>query len=208
MPDVVLRAGDARFRVSDGAPGLAAFAKAVNDAHRIAGLPDTLNPAMIDPGKLTALVAALPRLPAATRRRLAGRELFLGAGGLGVGTAEPTRPESFLQPFDLAVDSNSAPAVVARASITPDPALAQGRAGEAQAAALEADALAARQNRARTGPMTEAEGIVLVRRAAAARAWLVNARAWASAGGGPAAQSSLAAAEKAVKAFGMPAGAR
>lgn len=206
-PAVVLRAGAARCRVPCGASDLAAFVKAVNATAHLDGLPDALNPQVLDLDKLVAFVAALPRLPAPTRRRLAGRELYLGASGLGVGTAEPTHSTAFQRPFDLFIAPNSAPAVVARASVAADPALAQQRAAAARAAVVAAGALATQLNRARTGPMTAAEGAALARQDAAARAWLLNAQAWAAAPASPAARASLAAAKKAVQAFGRPSGA-
>lgn len=200
---VLLRVGQQTVPGAPG-PGLAAAIEAANQAARIPGLADTLNPGIIDPDKAARFVAALPKQPAATLARIAGHELALGAGGLGVGAAAPTRADAF-GTFELVVDDVQGRNVLAHTSVAPDPALARSRAAEAKAALQEAEAAVTRAERANAG---DEIGHTRRRRAAAAGAWRLNAAAWAKgAPGDAAAQEALAASQKAARAYAMPSGA-
>src|SRR4051812_795618 len=97
---IKVRAG---HTVVDGAAwraGLPAALEKSNRRRRLEGLPDHLNPQIIDPDKASAFLEALARLPAAALEPLAGRALYLNSAGLMLGVSAPTRPATFAEPFD------------------------------------------------------------------------------------------------------------
>ena len=162
---------------------LAALA-AENKRHAIAGLPDELNPRLVDPAKATALLAAL------TPERLAPlskRALALGPGALRIGTSAPTTPASFARPFTLAIESehDSGKTATARANVAVDCTLARERAATArrrvaqsqrEVATLTASKEAAR-NTPQEAPTTSALYDATQLRFAVAMAWVENAEA-------------------------------
>ena len=183
-----------------------AAVEAFNARRRIEGLPDTLNPALIDPAKARNFVAGLASQPQEVQQKIAGADLYLAWVPLALSAAAPTRAEAYAAPFTLVVDEVRSGHVLAHTTVAPDPALAQSRAQEAQAVLKQAEAAAAAVEKERT-PADGALGTARMRRSAVADAWRLNAGAWvASAPADPAAKAALAAAEKAAKAYAMPAG--
>ena len=200
---VLLRIGATTIPASEAA-GLLPAIEAANARSRIPGLPDTLNPDAIDPGKAAAFVASLPGQPAETLARIAGHELSLAQDRLGLIAAAPTRAADFAVPFTLVVDDIRGRHVLAHTTVAADAGLARTRAAEGHAALAEAEEVT---RRAEAGRNSDEVGAALRRRAAVAVAWHVNAAAWASAAPGDSvAQDSLAAARDAARRYRRPSG--
>lgn len=155
-----------------------------NKHHVIAGLPDELNPRLIDPAKAAALLAGLK---GKTLAPLGGRVLNLAPGGLRIGTSAPTTVASFSQPFTLTVESehDAGKTVSARASVPIDCDLARKRAAAArqrtEASQKDVATLTARKEAARNkpdeSPATAALYDATQLRFAVAMAWVENAEA-------------------------------
>lgn len=176
-------------------PGLAfrAAIDAANRVNRVDGVPDTLNPGIVDADKAAGFVASLSSLPAATAAQLDGHELALDADPLGLSAAAPTRADAFAH-ATVTVDSVQGRHVLARSGVVPDAALARARAGEARAALAQAGSR-------RSGGVRRRQSLI-------AGAWYLNAEAWSRASpGDPAAQVEFSDAGAAIKAFAMPSGA-
>lgn len=194
---------------SGSAQGVAEAVAVSNRAHRIDGLPDALNPGIIDPAKAEALRVALPRLPEESLKPIAGRALYLNSPGLLIGTAAPTTPASFEQPFWLDIVDAQGETVLARATVSIDCDLARAHASAARArfGAAEQDVKTTEaQKAAAAGRSNEAAALralsgAQARRFAIAQVWRTNASAVT--GCDPrdqAAKADLAAAEQAVRA--------
>ncbi len=147
----------------------AAIAKA-NATARTPGLPDSSNPAIIDPVKAEALLAALMKPSGNGLAPLKGRALDLDPMPLRIGTSSPTAAESFAHPFVLKVTSEHGHTVSATASVPVDCQLARDGAAEARRQTELAD----REVRTAAGGSVMA---LKLRRYAAAMAWLDNAAA-------------------------------
>ena len=196
-PQITLQAGRQSIPFPSPPADVAAMTDAYNRHRRIAGLPDDLNPAIIDPAKAAGLVAGLAKQSPAVAAKLAGNAVPLDWAPLGLGATAPTRREPFDEKFELIVDDVDVGQVGAHTSIPFDPQLARAKAVEAQAALAQAEAAIV------PGTLDTTR----FRRSAIAQTWLNNAEVWAKAEpGNPAAQSSLAAANKAFTANFMPKG--
>jgi hypothetical protein len=179
--------------------------EAANHRNRVEGLPDTLNPSIIDADKAARFVAALPAQPAETLERLSGHELAVDWSDLGLGAADPTRADAFSAPFRLIIDDVQGRQVIAHTTVPVDPALAKSRAADAKAAfdAAQADVTAMEA----VHPMPTGASSARWRRSQAAFAWRLNAAAWAkSAPQDKQAATSLATAKAAVANYTMPSG--
>lgn len=201
--DVSLRAGSARVAASAPPPQLRSFVAAANEAQRIAGLPDNLNPALLDPDKVIRLAAALPRLPGATLAKLAGHDLYLDDPGLQVRAAFPSRPDSFDRPFTLEIQEVQGKTVLARVDLPADLDLARSRARDAAAQhRAQSDEVARIEQGGEGGTSLRA---AKERRLAVARTWRMNALAWAQAApADPDAKAAAAAADAAARAGALP----
>lgn len=186
---------------------LARMIAAANQRSRIDGLADALNPDIVDPVKALGFARGLAAQAPATLAALAGHELDLDWADLGLLAAAPTRPEAFAAPFDLVIDEVQGRHVLAHTSVPVDPAGARAASRAAARALAAADRIVQHMERpgspAAGGELADAR----LRRSAAARAWRLNAAAWAQAdGAGRRARHALADAEAAVARYLMPRG--
>ena len=156
-----------------------------NARQRLPGLPDTLNPGIIDAAKLAALLKAIETMPADAKAPVASNTLYLNGGELGVGASAPTTIETFAKPFTITAIETDNGLVTARASISPDCALAKSRAAEARRqfdhTDQEVEALTAKREAA-TGKPDEGTALrdlsgAKSRRFAIAQTWQENAAA-------------------------------
>ena len=183
---------------------------------RLEGLPDHLNPAVIDPEKVAAFLKALPQFPAESLKPLAGRTLALYSAGLMLGTSAPTRPAMFTGPMKLEIVEVQGQVVHARLVLKADCELARNRAAEASArigpASDEIKALEARLPAVAGTPEQERDVLAALsvarrRRSALAYVWQKNAKARAECDSTDAtAKADLEAAVRAVDIYGMPLG--
>jgi hypothetical protein len=186
---------------------LAARIEEANQRRRLAGLPDELNPDIVDPAKAAAFASGLAAQPDETLGRLAGRELALTWEDLGLLSASPTRVADFAAPFRLVIDEVKGPRVWAHTTVTADPARARAGARAAEAALSKAHRVVTKLDRPSAAASGDDVAAARLRRSAILRAWLVNARAWlAGAPEDPKAKAALAAAEALVDDYVMPRG--
>ena len=201
----MLRVGSKSVPLSTPAAEVASLVDASNREHRIDGVPDELNPAIIDPVKAAGFVAALPSQPANVLAKLAGHSLWLNWADLGLQATAPTRREAFAAHVELVIDNANLKQVAAHTSIPFDSQLARAKATEAQSALARDEATANLESQGQT--TLDARDSTRRRRSALAQAWLNNATVWAKAEpANSVAQSSLAAASKAYQTYGMPRG--
>jgi hypothetical protein len=190
------------------APDLAAFAAQANAKARLKGLDDRLNPGIIDPAKLAAMVAALPAQPPEVRAALSGHGLLLAAG-FGVLAVEPTAADAFGPRYRLTIERTAGTYVLAHADPAIDKAAAKASSVAAQAATTAADRAVAAAEKGRADPDGLDLGTQRWRRAQAARGWRIAAEAWAKSDPADKAAASAAhAADAAVDRFDMPSGGR
>lgn len=183
---------------------------------RLEGLPDHLNPAVIDSEKVAAFLKALPQFPAESLKPLAGRTIWLDYGGLLLGASAPTRPAMFTGPMKLEIVEVQGQVVHARLVLKVDCDLARNRAAEASArigpTSDEIKALEARLSAVAGTPEQERDVLTALsvarrRRSALAYVWQKNATARAECDGtDAAAKADLEAAVRAVDLYGMPLG--
>lgn len=186
-----LRIGHATVKAGDTAALHAAIA-AANERERMKDLPDTLNPALIDPAKADAFAAALVRTPAIAAP-LSGRILLATPMSLRIGTSSPASPASFAAPFALEVTSEHGDVVIASAKVPVDCTQARDRAAEARRRTEEAE----RQYQAAKG---DAIMPIRLRKQALSRAWIDNASAYAACvPGDAAAKADRDAADRAMR---------
>lgn len=88
-PDLAARLADATARA--------------NRARAFDGLPDDLNPELLDPARIDAFLRGLHRLPDATLAALDGRSLYLGAPDLGLQLTSPYSPADLAAGYALTV---------------------------------------------------------------------------------------------------------
>jgi|1186.fasta_scaffold318828_1 hypothetical protein len=201
---VWLTVGDQKVSLPQAGSSLGSAIAAHNARARIADVPDTLNPAVIDPAKAERFAAGLSRQAPDTLARMDGHELMLNGQDYGIGAAEPTRPEEF-GTFTLVIDEVQGRNLVAHTTVPTDIALARARAKEAEAALRTAEAAVREVEAANVGG--EKLSNARRRRAALALAWRTNAGAVAKAvPTDAAAKSSFDAAQKAARDYMMPAG--
>jgi hypothetical protein len=202
-PGFTLRTGRDSVAASASPAALRAFVAAANEARRIEGLPDAMNPAYLDADKVAALAAGLSTQPAAVLSRLAGHELLLDEPGLQVRTAFPSRPDAFAS-FALEILDIQGSVVSARVTAAPDATLASTRATDAQARlgpiGQEIDRLQA------VSPVPfDALRLAREQRQAVARVWRMNALAWQQAAPNDASAAAAAtAADAAARAAALP----
>ena len=101
---IVLRAGYTELEPTSGT--LAKIKSAVqqrNEAARLEGLEDDLNPVVLDAAKVEAFLAGLPGLPDETLAKLGERVLYLSAPTLFLGTATAVTCETLGQGYSLSV---------------------------------------------------------------------------------------------------------
>lgn len=197
-PGLVVQIG--HHRIEAGTPELERAVEQENGVARIAGLPDTLNPAIIDPAKARALVQAISPADAAA---LGGKALLLSPSLLRIGASSPTTPGSFAGPVAVTVVDTHGAAVSARAAAPVDCALARQQAAAARTEFAAAEQGVARQEAAKPAdnPGLVALSDARSRRFAVATVWKENAAAALEcAPGDAAAQQDHAAASQAVSA--------
>lgn len=201
-PAFRLRIGQQYLDAGAAPDAVLAFVDNANRPRRIEGLPDTLNPQIIDPEKAAHFAAGLGRLPSATLAKLAGHDLVLDNYALKIQAASPSHAASFDHPFDLAVEEVTGKNVFARATVPADTDLARSRAAEARERTASLDGEVKRLEAAGPGAaLSDAKW----RRLATARAWRMNAQAWSDAApGAHDASVSLREAVQAARAFAMP----
>jgi hypothetical protein len=145
---------------------------ATNARAREAGLPDALNPDVIDPSKAEALLNALMTAPAETLAMAEGRILEFNPVALRIGTSSPSTVASFASPVTLEITSDHGEIVSVRVVGPVDCELAREQAKEARLQTEQAD----REYQAATGDAIMA---ARRRRYALTRVWFDNAAALA-----------------------------
>jgi hypothetical protein len=167
---------------------------------RLPGLPDELNPVVLDPRKVIAFVEGLPRQRDDVLRRLEGKFLVLGTEGLGLSTASVVEPEDIAAGFELDLPEEDGLVVQASIRVRVRAEVAEARAGRAEAAlsAFEAEVAALE----REGVTGNALSAARWRRFAAALAWRMAATKLAEQR--PGARASLERATGAVGRHVMP----
>ena len=141
---------------------------------RFPGLPDDLNPWVLDPARVRAFVEGLGRVPPAVLERLRGRALALGSEGLGLAASSPVDAESLARGYTLELPAELGAAVLAAARAAPDPERARSLARRGREAAAAFDAEVARLERE---PGREGLLDAKHRRFAAAKVWAAGSRA-------------------------------
>ncbi len=190
-----------------GTPDLDGFVAAANAKAHLRGLADALNPGIVDPARLHAMVAALPAQPEAVRAALAGHTLSVGAAGFGVLAVEPARADAFGPGYRLTVERLAGTHVLAHAAVAMDAQLARERTVAAKAAVAQAQQAVQSAEKGRADPDGLDLGGLRWRRARAALGWLIAAKGWQSAAPGDAgAKQAVAEAGKAAGAYDMPSG--
>jgi hypothetical protein len=211
-----LRVGHATLPATTTFGALRAAVERSNGEFRTSGLPDRLNPDVIDVDKATALVAALPAIVQRSPQLLAGRELLLSHADLRIGAADPTTADAFSHPFDLEIADVQGDTLLARATVPVVPQLARERAAEARARlAAENERIAPLEGRLDAAGADVAQQRAILeqltparwRRSALARVWWSNAReASQAASADAAAKADLEAARRALDAYLLPGG--
>jgi hypothetical protein len=141
---------------------------------RIPGLPDELNPFVLDPARVRAFVEGLGAVPAAVLDRLDDRAIVLASEGLGLSTSSVVDAEAIARGYtlDLPADLGSMVQPGLRAPI--DVNLGRTRAARARDAVARFDAEVAQLEREkRDAEAFEAKH----RRFAAAKVWAAASRA-------------------------------
>jgi hypothetical protein len=187
--DLKLRAGRTELGATAPKFQLLAAIERSNQQARLEGLPDYLNPEIIDADKAQALLSAIANSPADTSLSLAQHTLYLNYPGLMIGSSAPTRPANFVSPLKIKIDDVQGELVLAQADVPLDCPLARDRAGDARTRFKEADGQLKELEKqiAAAGRSTEKQRQVLAevslaqrRRFAIAQVWRQNAAAWAS----------------------------
>jgi hypothetical protein len=200
-------AADAPLRLKIGYTVVAAAARdqvmaaivAENAHFAIAGLPDELNTALIDPAKAEALLAALQAGGALAP--LAGRALSLNGTSLGIATGSPTVASRIVAPIVLTIVSEHGDSVLARANVTVDCGLARRRADEAHERSTEVErTVRSLEGRARTDDAArDALEVARRLRATVTQSWNVNAEALVACAPGASATAERDAARAAAR---------
>jgi hypothetical protein len=210
---LLVRVGRDTVPADDG-PALDAAIARSNAAMRVADLDDALNPSVLDPLKVHALLAALAALPPSALSPLGGHSLYLNAPDLPVRTTSPVTAASFAGLSGVEKSDVQGDTVLVRLAMPLDCDLARIQAAAARAAMSRVDAevaaLEARQHAAsgaEAGALLPQLSAARTRRAAIAGAWRENAAAvGACRPGDKEAQAELAASEQAVISSAVPSG--
>ena len=210
-----LRLGHTRLAPATTMQALRSAIDESNRRFRLEGLPDSLNPDIVDADKAAALVAALPAIAHKAPQLLAGRELLLNHAPMQVGSADPTTAASFTRAFDLEIVEVQGETLLARTTVPAVPALARERSAEARTRLLaESARVVELEARLSAAEAVEAQRKVLdeltpsrSRRSALARTWWINARALSERPDADAAsKADTAAAQRAAADYAMPSG--
>jgi len=107
---------------------------------RLDGLPDDLNPAVLDKGKVSAFLSALSKVPPSTLERLRGSTLYLNDPRLKLYAYSEAAAAALSQGYTLDVMA-AVPGELAQAhlEVTIDPKATRARASRAKHAMEEAD---------------------------------------------------------------------
>jgi len=212
--DVKLRVGFKVFALVGWKQDLPAALDESNAKVRIEGLPDTLNPEIMDREKAEAFLTALPKLPAKARKAISGKTLYLNNPDLMLGVTAPTRAAAFNGEFTLAIAQVQGDLVMARSMVAVDCGLARDRAREARekvrASEDETKQMEAKLPSVSGSPDKEKELLTALsnaksRRFALALVWRENSQAWAACPDAPkTAKSDLKAAQEAAKTYAVP----
>lgn len=210
-----VRIGHALLRKGTTAAALGAAIEDYNRDLRLPGLPDHLNPEIIDAAKATSLLAALMRHPQSSLQQLAGKALHLSYAGLRVGAAAPTTPDSFSMPFGLEVVDIQGETVLARVNVPSVMQIVRERSAEARKQlAAEVQQVQSLEPRLRAAAGTDQDKrlldeltLVRRRRSAVARVWQASARELSElAVADTAAKADYEAASKAASEYLLPGG--
>lgn len=192
-PALRVRVAGEDIDAGDGAAVAAAIARA-NAGARVEGLDDGLNPALLDPARVLAMIAAMP---ATAVTALEGFALDLAAPSLPVRTTSPATPAGFAALEGIVITGVEGGAAQVQLFMPLDCALARDQAAAAKAALVPARAEVERLEAAPGGP-PEALALARRRRFAIAGTWHENAQAASfCAPGDAAAAAELAAAAQA-----------
>jgi hypothetical protein len=185
---ITVQVGGALFPPGEATlDGILAAIEPENRRARLAGLPDELNPIVLDPARARAFLEGLPRLPEAALAGLAGRHLHLGTEGLGLSTSSPIEPEAIARGFALSLSEGDAGRVVQpelAAEVHPERARELATRARAEVEARDREVAEIQRERARPGLSGEEQGLLLGartraawRRFAAAKVWETSSRA-------------------------------
>src|ERR1051326_4525474 len=113
-------------------PAVAAAIDAANAHARWQGVPDGLNPRLLDPVRVQALLAAIAALPASARAKPGDHALLLDSPGLPVKASSPSTPASFAHLTGIEVTDTQGDAVEVRVAMPLDCELARQNAAAAK----------------------------------------------------------------------------
>ena len=144
---------------------------------RLPGLPDSLNPMILDTARVEAFIEGLVRQPETVLRRLESRFLALGIEGLHLAASSPVPAEAIADGFDLVVGDEDGLVVDARMRVPLRLDYAQGVVAQAKTALhqFEDEVLALEAGAAVHFELMQAKW----RRFAAAAVWRTASRALA-----------------------------
>jgi hypothetical protein len=212
---ITVLVGDALFRPGEATlEGIMAAIEPYNRGARLAGLPDDLNPIVLDPARVRAFALGLSSLPEGVLTGLSGRHLHLQTEGLGLFASSPIEAEAIARGYTLSLPED--PGLVVQPELTAEvrPERARELSARARAEALSRDREVAEieRGRARPGLSGEEQGRLLGerteaawRRFAAAKVWEGSSRALAALDpGSRAAADDAREAELAVDRFITP----
>lgn len=189
---IIVRAGYTVVQPTSGASSrIESAVEQNNQAARLEGLEDDLNPEVLDPDKVEAFLLGLPGLPDETLGKLRDRVLYLNAPTLFLGTATAITAHTLGQGYSLAVPE-SAPGGLVQPTMSAeiDKALAQdltGRAREAtalfdqQVKELESRVAGLGQDSEELGSVLRELSLARSKRFAASMVWRDNSAALAQA---------------------------
>ncbi len=132
--DITTRAGHAEIPPSrEASASILEAVERSNRGARLAGLPDELNPVVIDPSKVQAFLSGLPKLSDESLKKLRGRTLYLNDPALLLHSASPVTVDALRSGFQLAVPEGAASRIAPAHMIVPiDFTLARERATSAK----------------------------------------------------------------------------
>jgi hypothetical protein len=208
-----VRIGGASVDAAD-TDAVARAIEAANAHQHWNGVPESLNPRLLDTGRVLALLAAIEKLPAAPRALLGHHAVLLDTPGLPVRASSPTTPASFTKLTGVEVGDVQGDAAEIRLTMPLDCALARQNAEAAKQAVETVSGDVAGLEKARRTAAGDALTKAMDDLGAAKRARFLLAIAWhenaqADAGcrpGDAEAKAGLAAAAKARRDYVVPTG--
>jgi len=147
------------------------------DHVRLPGLPDELNPLVLDHARVEAFVEGLVRQPDKVLKQLESRWLALGVEGLYLSAASPVEADAIAGGYDLLVPDEEGSVVQASMRVPLRPAYAQSVVARAKAALAEFEAEV--RTLEASGAIPSALMLAKWRRFAAASVWRSAARSLA-----------------------------